>query len=136
MNLRFYFQIVKSVMMLGALIAPTMSYSVDFVVYGIYRDIDMGNPGEVPQKNYLMNMGSSSGLHEGSEVDVIRRVSTFNSLTQKIYQEMKFKIATLKVLHVEPNLAVATLKSLTPLKKIPIVDVKGVMIGDSVQLSE
>jgi hypothetical protein len=49
---------------------------------------------------------------------------------------MKFKIATLKVIHVERNLAVATLKSLVPSKKIPIVDVKGVMIGDSVQLPE
>lgn len=116
--------------------APTLSHSADFVVYSVYHDLNMGNPGEMPRKNYFINMGSSSGLYEGSEVDVIRRVSTFNSLTEKIYQDMKFKIATLKVIHVERNLAVATLKSLVPSKKMPIVDVKGVMIGDSVQLPE
>lgn len=96
----------------------------------------MGNPGEVPRKNYYLNMGSSHGLHEGSLVNVIRRVSTYNLLTEKVFNEIKFKVATLKVIHVERSIAVAVIDQSVAARDIPVAEVKGILIGDSIEISD
>lgn len=113
----------------------TAGQGSDFFVYSIYRELDMGNPGETPQKDYYINMGSANGLREGSLVDVIRRVSTYDAVAEKIHTEVKYKIATLKIIHVEPTVAVARLNKLIPPSKMPAPVIKGVMLGDSIRLS-
>lgn len=107
----------------------------DFVVYSIYRELDMGNPGEVPQKDYYLNMGTANGLHEGSRVDVIRKVSTYDSLTEKLYRDVQFKVATLKIVHAESGLAIARLEKMMASDKVPAMAIKGVMLGDTVRIS-
>lgn len=120
---------------LSALCAPRAAQSAEFIVYSVYKALDMGNPGEVPQKDYYLNMGTANGLSEGSSVDVLRKVSTYDTLSEKLYREILFKIATLKVIHVEANAAVARLEKAHPADKIPVTQIKGVMIGDLVRPS-
>jgi hypothetical protein len=109
--------------------------SADFVVYSVYKPIDLGNPGETPQKDFYVNMGSSNGLRDGATLEVIRKVATYDLLSEKLYKDVSFPIARLKVIHVEENAAIARLDQLFPADKTPSVAYRAVMVGDIVQVS-
>lgn len=115
---------------------PESSKAADFVVYGVHKDIDYGNPGEVPQKDYYVNLGSSQGARVGSVLEVLRHAPTYDLLTQKLYKEITFPIARLKVIHAENGAAVARLEKMLPFDKTPIGAPQAVMVGDLVRLSE
>lgn len=111
------------------------AYPSDFIVYSVYKAIDMGNPGEVPQKDFYVNMGSSNGLKTGVILEVHRRVATYDLLSQKLYKDVEFPIGKLKVIHVEPYAAIARLDSLAAPESTPAVETRAVMVGDAVQIS-
>lgn len=133
--LRSFPKIVRSAALVAALTLPFTAGSADFVVYSVYRPIDLGNPGEVPQKDFYVNMGSANGLHNGSSLDVIRKVATYDLLSEKLYKDISFPIARLKVIHVEQNAAVARLEQVLPADKTPAVATRAVMVGDIVQIA-
>jgi hypothetical protein len=118
-----------------ALTLPFTAGAADFVVYSVYKPIDLGNPGEVPQKDFYVNMGSANGLHNGSSLDVIRKVATYDLLSEKLYKDISFPIARLKVIHVEQNAAVARLEQILPADKTPAIATRAVMVGDIVQIA-
>ena len=114
---------------------PSQVNAQDFVVYSVYRQLDMGIPGETPQKDYYLNMGKVNGLHEGSIVEVSRKVSTYDLISQKLYRDMTFPVGKLKVIHVENNSAVARLEKLLPDGAGPILSPNAVLIGDEIEIS-
>jgi hypothetical protein len=118
----------------GAIVAlPAKVNAEDFVVYSVYKALDLGNPGETPQKDYYVNMGSSHGLNLGSTLDVIRKMPTYDVANQKLYKDMTFIVGTLKVIHVESNAAIARLEKLAPPEKSPAMTPRAVMVGDFVR---
>jgi hypothetical protein len=118
----------------AALLAATEpANSAEYVVYSVYKGLDMGNPGEVPQKDFYVNMGSTQGLHPGSTLDVLRRVATYDLLNEKLYKDVTFPIARLKVLHVEAAAAICRLEKTLPPEKTPAVATHAVMVGDLVR---
>lgn len=121
---------------LALLLAPSdvKILAADFVVYSVYKPIDLGNPGEIPQKDFYVNMGSENGLKNGTSLDVIRKVSTYDLLSEKLYKDVRFPIAKLKVIHVEPNAAIARIDKILPADKTPAVGTRAVMVGDAVQI--
>jgi hypothetical protein len=119
----------------AAIALPFTAESAEFVVYSVYKAIDLGNPGEVPQKDFYVNMGSANGLHDGSTLEVIRKVATYDLLSEKLYKDISFPIARLKVIHVEPNASVARLEQLLPADKTPAIANRAVMVGDAVQIT-
>lgn len=121
--------------LVAALATPLTAGSADFVVYSVYKAIDLGNPGEVPQKDYYVNMGTTNGLHNGATLEVIRKVATYDLLSEKLYKDISFPIARLKVIHVEQNAAVARLEQVLPADKTPAVANRAVMVGDVVQIT-
>jgi hypothetical protein len=121
--------------MLAVLATPLTAGSADFVVYSVYKAIDLGNPGEIPQKDYYVNMGTTNGLHNGATLEVIRKVATYDLLSEKLYKDISFPIARLKVIHVEQNAAVARLEQVLPADKTPAVANRAVMVGDVVQIT-
>jgi hypothetical protein len=108
----------------------------EFVVYSVYRGLDLGNPGETPLKDYFVNMGSAQGVREGMKLEVIRRVSTYDLASQKLYKDVSFPFATLKVIHVENNAAIARLDKLAPAEQTPTMSVRAIMVGDLVRPAE
>lgn len=112
---------------------PTESQSADFQVYGVYRPIDLGVPGEAPAKDFYINMGSQHGLREGTVVEVSRKASTYDITTQKLFKDMVFSIARLKVIHVESNAAIARLDQMAPADKTPAISPRAVMVGDLIK---
>ena len=112
---------------------PLSAPADEFIVYSVYRSIDLGNPNDPPQRDYYINMGSSQGLASGGTVEVVRRTPTYDLTSQKLYKDVAFPIARLKVIHVEANAAIARLDKMLPNEKTPAISPRAVMVGDLVR---
>jgi hypothetical protein len=120
---------------IGALVsAPLRAAAEDHIVYSVYKSLDMGNPGEKPQKDFYINMGKANGLNEGAVLDVYRRVSSYDLLSEKLYRDLTFPFAKIKVIHAEPNAAIARLEKMLPDTEGPAMSPRAVMVGDIVKL--
>jgi hypothetical protein len=115
---------------------PNKSGADDFTVYSVYNALNLGNPGEIAEKDYYVNMGKSQGVHDGSVLEVTRKIATYDLLSERLYKEMSFPIAKLKVIHTEGNAAIARLDKFLPPDKTPVVSPRAVMVGDYVKISE
>lgn len=122
---------------IGAVLSgnPRICRASDFVVYSVYQSLWMGDPKDVPQKDYYVNMGSADGIRDGSVLEVMRKISTYDLLSEKLYKDMQFPIARLKVIHVEGNAAIARLEKLLPPEATPALTTHAVLVGDSVKLA-
>jgi hypothetical protein len=117
----------------GILSIPSEAHSAEFVVYSVYRALDMGNPGEAPQKDFHVNIGSAQGVRVGTTLEVMRRTSTYDLITEKLYKDITYPIARLKVIHAENNAAVARLDKMLPADKTPALMPNAVIVGDLVR---
>jgi hypothetical protein len=116
-----------------ALLLPLPSFGAENFVYNIIRGIDLGNPGESPQRDYYVNLGTSQGVRTGDELEVLRRIPSYDATNQKIYRDITFPIARLKVIHAENNAAIARLDEMVDPAKIPVLEPHAVMLGDLVR---
>lgn len=128
-------KMIAALMIAFASATSLTANAADFVVYSVFRPLDMGD-GVTPQKDYYVNMGSVNGLREGAVVDVYRKMPTFDLLTEKLYRDITFKIATLKVIHVEKDSAVARLDKMVAQDRSPQSGQSFVMVGDLIRPSE
>ena len=112
---------------------PSPVAAAEYVVYSVYRGIDLGTPGETPQKDYYINMGTSQGVHEGTVLNVFRRISTYDLLTEKLFKDVTFPIAKVKVIHAESGVAIARLEKMNAPEKSPSTTPAAIMIGDIVK---
>jgi len=117
----------------GLTLAPRAAQSADFIVYGVYRPLDLGNPGEVSVRDFYINMGAANGLAPGSTVDVMRKMPTYDLEAQKLMTDVDFKIASLKVIHVEQNAAIARIDKILPVDETPAYAPRAIMVGDLVR---
>jgi hypothetical protein len=128
---------LKTVMTLGlafTALEASRSLAADFVVYSVFKPLDLGNPGETPPpKDYYVNMGAAQGIHPGSQLEVSRRISTYDLLSEKLYQDVTFPIARLKVIHVENNAAICRMDKILSAEKTPGTSIRAVMVGDVVR---
>lgn len=106
----------------------------DHFVYSIYNAIDLGNPGESIKKDYYISMGSDNGVKKGTLIEVNRKNATFDLLAEKLYRDILFPIAHLKVIHVEKHAAVARLQKLLDSNETPTTTPFAVMVGDTVRI--
>lgn len=105
----------------------------DGVVYSVSRALDLGGGEPPPPKDFYVNLGAAQGLQPGSRLTVRRRVSTYDLAAEKLYKDVTFSIATLRVIHVERNIAIARLDRFTPQDTTPSLSPRAVMIGDQVE---
>ena len=135
--MRWLWTILSMLVAAGSIIAlPSESGAADFTVYSVYKALDLGNPGEIPQKDYYVNMGQSQGVHDGSILEVMRKISTYDLLSEKLYKDVTFPIARLKVIHAEGYAAIARLDKLAPTEKTPAITPRAVMVGDYVRIAQ
>lgn len=120
----------------AAALAPSDASAQEYIVYSVYRPLDLGIPGELPQKDFYVNMGANQGISRGTVLEVVRRVPTYDLTTQKLYKDAAFPIARLKVIHVEAQLAIARLEGMLPPDKTPAILPRAVMVGDVVRRPE
>lgn len=115
-------------------ISARMAGADDHIVYSVQRSLNMGNPGEVTTKDFYINMGKVNGVVEGAVLDVYRRASTYDLLSEKLYRDVTFPFAKLKVIHVEKDVAIARFEKILPEAAAPVVTPRAVMVGDIVKL--
>lgn len=109
----------------------------EFVIYGINHAIDLGRPDGsfVPtQKDFYVNMGSIHGLRKGTKLQVLRKAATYDVIGKRLFKDMTYPIATLKVIHVENNAAITRVDSLLPAEETPNAIPRAVIVGDLVRL--
>lgn len=115
----------------------TEEVSRDYVVYSVYQAINMSNdPKDAPPKDYYINMGKQQGVHQGSILEVRRRVSTYDLVSEQLYRDLTVPVALVKVIHVEAVAAIARLQKLLPLQSTPMVAPRAILVGDLVRFSE
>ncbi len=110
--------------------------SDDFLVYGIQNSLDMGNPNEVPVRDIFVTMGAAHGLRPGSILEVMRKEPTYDLINEKLQRDVTFPFATLKIIHVEANTAVARLDKMNPAEQTPSIIPPSVMAGDLVRIKK
>lgn len=119
----------------GGLGAPS-AQADEHMVYNVFRPLDLGEEEQqVAPKDFYVNMGASNGVRSGSVLEVLRKVSTFDLASQKLYKDVLLPVAKIKVIHVESNAAVARLEKLAPPEVTPGISPRAVMVGDLVRLA-
>jgi len=122
-----------------ALFAGVISPSVlaaEAIVYSVYKGIDLGNPNDENQKDFFVNLGTNNGVNEGSLLEVSRRSPTYDLTTEKLYKDLVYPFATLKVIHAEKDAAIARLEKIYPQSKTPVLTPRAVIVGDLVRPSK
>ncbi len=118
-----------------ALGAGISAVADDFTVYSIYSPVDLGNPGEQQQKDYYVNMGTAHGLNKGAIVMVYRKAPSYDVANQKLYKDVTFPFAKLRIIHTEESASIGRLEVLAPSEKVPALSPRAVIVGDIVRLS-
>ncbi len=135
-DLRHLKGILTGIIVLTALLLSGEVLGSDFLIYSVFRSINLGNPGETHEKDYYINMGSDHGVREGSILRVLRRVATYDLQSQQHYRDMAFSIAQIKVIHVEKMASIARLEKMLPADQTPTMTVDTLMVGDLVRVIE
>lgn len=135
-NLRWFWMLFLMMIAGGIVGYPRVGDASDYVIYSVFKGVDLGNPGEAPLKDYYVNMGTAQGVRNGSVLEVLRRTSSYDLMSEKLYKDVTFPIARLKVIHVESNAAIARLEKMLPADQTPAIHPNAVIVGDHVRLAE
>ena len=119
----------------AALAVGTQTFAADFVVYSVYRGINFGNPGENPEKDFYINVGRVNGARVGEVLEVWRKTPTYDLTTEKLFTDVTFPIARIKLIHVDEKASIARLEKMMPEAQTPAIVPNAVMIGDIVRAS-
>lgn len=118
-----------------AIIFSSKSLAEEFTVYQVFRAIDLGESDAAPPKDIFINMGSEQGVKKGTQLDVYRRVSSFDNLTQKHMGDLVIPVGRVKVIHADTKASVARLEKFVSIESEPALLPQAVMIGDLVRVN-
>lgn len=116
-------------------VLTSAGYAAEGVVYSVATELHMGNPGEVNTKDFYVSLGQKHGVRKGSTLKVIRKNPSYDLEAKKLFKDVSFPIATLKVIHVENEVAIARLEKMFPKEETPVMLPPAVMVGDRVEVS-
>ncbi len=114
-------------------IAIAQGRQAEFVVYEVHQSLSLGGTNERPPKEYYVNLGSESGVRAGDILQVSRRASTYDLLSQQFYRDVVFPIARMRVIHADLGASICRLEKFLPAESTPTVSPKAIFVGDLVQ---
>lgn len=106
--------------------------AVEGNVYQVYRGIDLGLSEQAPPKDIFISLGSDQGVKKGSVLDVYRRISSFDNLTQKHMGDHMIPVGKIKIIHVDAKTAIARSDRFVSIDQEPALLPQAIMIGDVV----
>lgn len=112
------------------------THAAEFNVYQVYRPIDLGETNQAPPKDIYISMGSDQGLKKGSMLDVYRRVSSFDNMSQKHMGDSMIPVGRIRVIHVDDKTAIARSDRFVSIEQEPALLPQAIMIGDVVRPTE
>jgi hypothetical protein len=122
-----------AILFLGISLYSLSSLASEAMVYSVQKSFDLGAADEEMVKDYYLNVGQNQGINVGSMVEVARKVATYDLSNQKLYKDVTFPFAKLKVIHVEKDAAIARIEKLYPSDRTPTLTPRAVMVGDLVR---
>lgn len=111
----------------------TRAVANEHTVYEVFRPIDLGESDRPPPRDIFVNMGSNDGLKKGSILDVYRKISSFDNLTEKVAGDHIIPVGRLKVIHSDAKTAIARVEKFVSVEQEPALLPQTVMIGDLVK---
>lgn len=117
-------------------LTPTALSEDTAIIYSVFKGIDLGNPNEALQKDYFINLGTNQGVRIGTVLEVARKSPSYDLTTEKLYKDLIFPFAQIRVIHAEKDAAIARLDKLYPSEKTPVVTPRAVIVGDMVRISK
>jgi hypothetical protein len=117
-------------------LTPTALSDETAIVYSVFKGIDLGNPNEMVQKDYFINLGTNQGIRVGTVLEVARKSPSYDLTTEKLYKDLIFPFARIKVIHAEKDAAIARLEKLYPEDQTPVLTPRSVIVGDMVKISK
>jgi hypothetical protein len=106
------------------------------IVYGVFKGIDLGDPNESVEKDLFVNLGTNQGIQVGTVLEVARKSPSYDLTTEKLYKDLVFPFATIRVIHAEKDASVARLVKFYPKDKTPVLTPRSVIVGDLVRVSK
>lgn len=110
-----------------------LAAQTDYTVYQVYRGIDLGEGAAPPPKDIFVSIGASQGVRKGSMLDVYRRISSFDNLTQKHMGDHMIPVGKIRVIHVDDRTAIARADRFVSVEQEPALLPQAIMIGDVVR---
>jgi hypothetical protein len=101
-------------------------------VYQVYRGIDLGTSDTPPPKDIFISVGADQGVKKGAVLDVYRKISSFDNLTQKHMGDHMIPVGKLKVIYVDAKTAIARADRFVSVDQEPALMPQAIMIGDVV----
>jgi hypothetical protein len=117
-------------------LTPTALSDETAMVYSVFKGIDLGNPNDPVQKDYFINLGTNQGIRVGTVLEVARKSPSYDLTTEKLYKDLIFPFAEIRVIHAEKDAAIARLEKIYAPDKTPVVTPRAVIVGDLVRISK
>ena len=121
---------------LAASLYSFSSLAAEAMVYSVQKSFDLGNPNEEMVRDYYVNVGENQGIRVGSMIEVARKIPTYDLSNQKLYKDVTFAFAKLRVIHAEKDAAIARIEKFYPADKTPTLIPHAVMVGDLIRHSK
>jgi hypothetical protein len=118
-----------------AALLPSPAQAGEYKVFGIRTDFPMAD-GQPLFRDVYVNMGTNQGIKTGSTLDAFRVITTVDEINQRTGRNISFRIAKLKVIHAESDLAVARVTQFLPPETTPLGAFTNVMVGDEVEVGK
>ena len=78
-------------------------------------------------------MGSNQGIKKGSVLDVYRKISSFDNLTERLVGDHVIPVGRIKIIHADEKTAIARVDKFVSVEQEPALLPLAVMIGDIVR---
>jgi hypothetical protein len=124
---------IIAILLIEMSLAQTKVLAADSTVYQVFRGVDLGETDRPPPKDIYINMGSSQGIKRGSVLDVYRKVTSFDELTQKVAGDQMIPIGRVKIIHSDEKTSIARLDKFVSIDQEPALGVQSIMVGDVVR---
>lgn len=106
----------------------------DLTIFEVRKNLPMSDSDPI-YRDFIINGGSEAGLSVGMLLTVQRRLPLYDSYQNRSAGDLQLKVARIKIIHVQPGLAVARLHSDFTREGTPLLEDNFVMIGDHLDLS-
>lgn len=132
---KYSLAVALMILAVGGIFKPIPALADEFAVYQVFRGIDLGESDRPPPKDFFINMGSNQGMKKGAVLDVYRKISSFDNLSQKLVGDHMIPVGRIKVIHSDDKTSIARLDKFVSVDQEPGLLPQAIMIGDVVRPS-
>lgn len=104
-------------------------------IIDIRRNIPLSDE-EVPIRDYYLNIGENKGVKTSQNFTVQRKIQVKDSSGAQSYGEILIPVGEVKVIAVYPSVSIAREVKLLSREKLPMLEQRGILVGDRVDLIE